>query len=144
MAGLVPAIHVFRVDHNMTDALKARDAKDVEDAVRWALAEAKTLEWGSPTLVYLTLKNAKTGAEMAKSNPTAAPPLDQRLEFTAPEDGDVLLEAQHLLYHGGPNETYHLSIGPVTPTLEVVLSSDHAEAAAGATAALGAALNFLK
>jgi glycolate oxidase FAD binding subunit len=28
----------------MTDTLKARDAKDVEDAVRWALAEAKTLE----------------------------------------------------------------------------------------------------
>ena len=29
---------------NMTDALKARDGKDVEDAVRWALAEGKTLE----------------------------------------------------------------------------------------------------
>ena len=28
----------------MTDALKARDAKDVEDAVRWALAEGKALE----------------------------------------------------------------------------------------------------
>jgi glycolate oxidase FAD binding subunit len=28
----------------MTDALKARDEKDVEDAVRWALAEGKTLE----------------------------------------------------------------------------------------------------
>jgi glycolate oxidase FAD binding subunit len=28
----------------MTDALKARDAKDVEDAVCWALAEGKTLE----------------------------------------------------------------------------------------------------
>ena len=28
----------------MTDTLKARDAKDVEDAVRWALAEGKTLE----------------------------------------------------------------------------------------------------
>ena len=28
----------------MTDALKARDAKDVEDAVRWALSEDKTLE----------------------------------------------------------------------------------------------------
>jgi glycolate oxidase FAD binding subunit len=28
----------------MTDALKPRDAKDVEDAVRWVLAEAKTLE----------------------------------------------------------------------------------------------------
>src|SRR3954469_291796 len=29
---------------SMTDALKARDAKDVEDAVRWALSEGKTLE----------------------------------------------------------------------------------------------------
>ena len=28
----------------MTDVLKPRDAKDVEDAVRWALAEAKALE----------------------------------------------------------------------------------------------------
>lgn len=28
----------------MTDALKARDGKDVEDAIRWALAESKTLE----------------------------------------------------------------------------------------------------
>jgi glycolate oxidase FAD binding subunit len=28
----------------MTDALKPRDAKDVEDAVRWALSEEKTLE----------------------------------------------------------------------------------------------------
>jgi glycolate oxidase FAD binding subunit len=28
----------------MTDALKVRDAKDVEDAVRWALAEGKALE----------------------------------------------------------------------------------------------------
>src|SRR5947199_2623818 len=28
----------------MSDALKVRDAKDVEDAVRWALAEGKTLE----------------------------------------------------------------------------------------------------
>ena len=28
----------------MTDILKPRDAKDVEDAVVWALSEAKTLE----------------------------------------------------------------------------------------------------
>ena len=28
----------------MTDTLKPRDAKDVEEAVRWALAEGKTLE----------------------------------------------------------------------------------------------------
>src|SRR3569623_1146383 len=28
----------------MTDALKPRDAKDVQDAVQWALSEGKTLE----------------------------------------------------------------------------------------------------
>jgi glycolate oxidase FAD binding subunit len=28
----------------MTDVLKPRDAKDVEDAVRWALSEGKALE----------------------------------------------------------------------------------------------------
>ncbi|MCQ3944103.1 MAG: 2-hydroxy-acid oxidase, partial [Alphaproteobacteria bacterium] len=28
----------------MTDALKARDSKDVEDAIAWALAESKTLD----------------------------------------------------------------------------------------------------
>jgi glycolate oxidase FAD binding subunit len=48
----------------MTDALKARDAKDVEDAVRWALAEGKTLEvagrgtkraFGRPSQSDLTL-----------------------------------------------------------------------------------------
>src|SRR5437763_5891370 len=30
----------------MTDTLKARDAKDVEDAVQWALAQSKALEIG--------------------------------------------------------------------------------------------------
>jgi glycolate oxidase FAD binding subunit len=48
----------------MTDALKARDAKDVEDAVRWALAEGKALEvagrgskraFGRPSQSDLTL-----------------------------------------------------------------------------------------
>ncbi len=48
----------------MADALKPRDAKDVEDAVRWALAESKTLEvagrgskraFGRPSQSDLTL-----------------------------------------------------------------------------------------
>jgi glycolate oxidase FAD binding subunit len=34
----------LRLNSSMTDALKARDGKDVEDAVRWALAEGKPLE----------------------------------------------------------------------------------------------------
>ena len=39
----VPA-RVFSVPVAMNDALKARDAKDVEDAVQWALSEGKTLD----------------------------------------------------------------------------------------------------
>jgi hypothetical protein len=98
--------------------------------------EAQTLEWGSPTLAYLTVKNAKSGADLAKSNPMAPSPADQRLEYTAAEDGDVIIEVQHLLYQGGPAEAYHLSVRPVAPSLEVILASEKAEAAAGALSAL--------
>ena len=35
---------IFRGSDAMTDTLKPRDAKDVEAAVQWALAEGKTLE----------------------------------------------------------------------------------------------------
>ena len=52
----------------------------------------------------MILRNAKTGAEIAKSNPQLAPPLDQRLEFTAPEDGDLVLELQQHYLASGPSE----------------------------------------
>ncbi len=83
-------------------------------------AEVQSLEWGSPTLVYLAIKNSKTGAELVKSNPTAPSPGDQRIEFTAADDGDILIEIQHLLYQGGPVESYHLSVRPVTPSIDVI------------------------
>jgi len=98
--------------------------------------EAQTLEWGSSTLVYFVVKNPKSGAELAKSNPALVPPLDQRLEFTAAEDGDHLIEVQHLLYQTGPAEAYHLSVRPTTPSFEVILSIDKTEAAAGSIAPL--------
>src|SRR5262249_6006086 len=53
--------------------------------------EVQTLELGTPTLVYLTVRGDK-GAELAKSNPQAAHPADQRLEFTAPGDGTYFIE----------------------------------------------------
>lgn len=99
------------------------------------LIEAKTLELGSPSLVHLVVRNAK-GAELAKSNPQAAPPADQRIEFTPPEDGDFAVEAQHLNYAGGPNEVYRLSIAPVTPSFEVSLGLDRFDLAPGSFAAL--------
>ncbi len=96
--------------------------------------EAHTLEFGSPTLVYLVVKHPKTGAELAKSTPQAAPPGDQRLEFTPGEDADFLLEAQHLYFAGGPSETYRLTIRPVAPTYDLTLSSDRIDVPAGGAA----------
>jgi hypothetical protein len=89
--------------------------------------EAQTVEWGSPSLVYLSIKNAKTKAEVGKSTPQAPPPGDQRVEFTVPEDGVYLIEVQHLYYVGGKAETYHLTVQPVAPTFSLTLSLDKTE-----------------
>jgi hypothetical protein len=81
--------------------------------------EVQTLELHSPTLVYMVLRNGKTKAEIAKSNPQAIPPADQLIDFTPPEDGDYLVEVQHLNLVGGPSEAYHLTITPSQPTFEL-------------------------
>ena len=93
--------------------------------------EAHTLEYASPTLVYFVLKNAKTGAELGKSTPQAAPPGDQRLEFTPGETGDCLLEVQHLHFAGGPSESYRITVRPATAGFEVVLPADRFNVSAG-------------
>ncbi|HEV3444026.1 MAG TPA: hypothetical protein VG099_05245, partial [Gemmataceae bacterium] len=100
------------------------------------LVEVQTLELGSPTLVYMVLRNAKTKAEIAKSNPQANPPLDQTIDFTAPEDGDYVVEVQHLNYLGGPSEAYHLTITPSRPSFEVTVSLDRFDLAADGFVAL--------
>jgi hypothetical protein len=91
------------------------------------MIEAQTLDLYSPTLVYMVLKNAKTKADLAKTNPQSPPPADQRLEFTPSEDGDYLLEVQHLNYSGGPSEAYHLVITPSTPGFDLTLAADRYE-----------------
>ena len=67
----------------------------------------------------MVLRNAKTKAEIAKTNPQAVPPADQIIEFTPPEDADYLVEVQHLNYVGGPSEAYHLTITPSRPRFEM-------------------------
>jgi hypothetical protein len=99
------------------------------------LLDVTTLEWSSPTLAYLVIKNAK-GAEIAKSNPQTPPPGDQRLEFTPPEDGDYVLEISHLNFAGGPNEVYHLSMQPAD-LFEIALSSNRVDVAPGGVGSLG-------
>lgn len=99
------------------------------------MIEAQTLELNSPSLVYLVLKNAK-GAELAKTNAQAVPPLDQRIEFTASEDGDYSVEVSHLNFAGGPSEVYRLSVRPSSNGFDLTLPADRFELAASSVAAI--------
>ncbi len=90
---------------------------------------AETYEINSPAEVYLILKNAKN-AELGKSvptNPTA------RIEYTATEDGDLFIHAEHLNYVHGPNEVYHLTVKTAGPDFDVNLGIDRFDAAPGGT-----------
>jgi hypothetical protein len=98
--------------------------------------EGHTIEAYSPTLLHIVLKNAKTNAEIAKSNPQAPPPGDQRIDFTAPDDGDFLLEVTHLYFAGGPSETYRITVRPPANGFEVVLPNERFEVAPSGTAAI--------
>ena len=97
--------------------------------------EAHTLEYFSPSLVYMSLKNAK-GAEIAKTNPAVPHPADQRIEFTAADDGDYLLEVQHLSFASGPSESYRITVRPVANGFDLVLPNERFDIAPGNAAAI--------
>lgn len=90
------------------------------------IVEAHTQEQHSPTEVYMVLKDAK-GVQVAVSNPMAAP----RLEFTPAADGDYTLAVEHLLYWGGPAESYRVTITPPQPGFDLSLSTDRFDVAQG-------------
>jgi len=89
---------------------------------------AETYEIGSPAEVYVIVKDGKN-AELAKTNPAAAP----KLEWTATADGDFFLHVEHLNFANGPNEVYHLTITEPTPDFEVIVGLDRFEVAPGST-----------
>jgi hypothetical protein len=93
------------------------------------ILEAQTHELGSPAEVYLVLKDAK-GGQLAATNP-AQPP---RLDFTAPADGDYTLGVEHLLYWGGPAETYRITLRPYEPGFSLSLATDRLDVPPGGTA----------
>jgi hypothetical protein len=93
--------------------------------------QAHTLEQHSPSLVYMTVRDAKGKGELAKTNPQAVPPADQRIDFTPPADGDYLVEVQHLNLVGGPAESYHLTVTPGQPGFALSLGLDRFDVAAG-------------
>src|SRR5439155_13640026 len=86
--------------------------------------EGHTLEYYSPSLLHMVVKNAKTGADITKSNPAVAPPADQKIDFTAPDDGDYLLEVTHLHFAGGPSEAYRSTARPSAGGLDIVLPTE--------------------
>ncbi|HYT91864.1 MAG TPA: PPC domain-containing protein [Gemmataceae bacterium] len=100
------------------------------------LIEAQTLELYSPTLVYMVVRNAQTKAELAKTNPQALPPLDQRIDFTAPADGDYLLEVQHLNFVGGPSEAYRVTVTPSVPGFDLSLAIERYDTTPGGVLSL--------
>jgi len=86
-------------------------------------ALAQTLELSSPTAVDMVLTSAK-GAKVGETNPQLPPPADQRIDFTAPEDGDYVLAVRHLNGWGGPSESYRLTVAPAGPDFSLALGLD--------------------
>lgn len=87
---------------------------------------AQSEELGSPTEVYLALKDVK-GAQLAVTNPMTAP----RLDFTPPADGDYYVYVEHLLYASGPAESYRVTVTPYQPGFGLALFLDRYQAAPG-------------
>ncbi len=83
------------------------------------IIEAQTHELGSPTEVYMTLRDAK-GTQLQVSNPMTA----ARLDFTPPADGDYTLQVEHLHLWGGPDEVYRVSVTPFEPGFDLTVALD--------------------
>lgn len=92
--------------------------------------EAQSHQWFSPTDVRMALSDAH-GSVLAQSNPQLPSPLDQRIDFTAPADGDYFVAAEHLLGSWGPSECYRLVIEPYEPGFDVTLDMDRYDVPAG-------------
>ena len=92
---------------------------------RYAI-DAQTHELGSPTELYMTLRDAKNNQIQATD-----PMKDPHLDFTAPEDGDYFLNVEHLHYWGGPDEVYRVTVAPYQPGFDLSLGLERYDAAAG-------------
>jgi hypothetical protein len=97
----------------------------LKKGVRYII-DTQTFELGSPTEVYMTLRDAK-GAQLQVSDPTKA----ARLDFTPPADGDYTLQVEHLHLWGGPDEVYRVSVSPFEAGFDLVVALDRFNVAQG-------------
>jgi Bacterial pre-peptidase C-terminal domain len=93
--------------------------------------DVQSLEWNSPTEVYMVVKDAK-GVQLAAGNPQVG----QTIDFTAPADGDFTVVIEHLLTWNGPAETYRLVVVPHEPGFDLALTSDRIDIPIGGLAAI--------
>ncbi len=91
----------------------------LKKGVRYILS-AQTHELGSPTEVYMTLRDGK-GGQLQVSNPMQAA---AQLDFTPPADGDYTLQVEHLHLWGGPDEVYRVSVTPFEPGFDLTVALD--------------------
>jgi hypothetical protein len=94
------------------------------------IIQGHTLEYYSPTLLDMTVSDAK-GNQVAANNPQAAHPDDQRIDFIPPADGDYYLMVKHLTDWGGPSEVYRVEIRPFQPGFSLTAGLDRFDAAPG-------------
>ncbi len=90
----------------------------LKKGVRYSI-EAQTHELGSPTDVYMILRDGK-GGQVQVSDPMRA----SRLDFTPPADGDYTLHVEHLHLWGGPDEVYRISVTPFEPSFDLTVVLD--------------------
>ncbi len=94
--------------------------------------EATSHAVGSAATVQLTLL-AADGRTIASSNPTDDP---VRLIHAAADDGELFLQAEHVLSRGGPAESFRLTIKPVQPGFQLRLQQDRIAMAEGTGASV--------
>jgi hypothetical protein len=83
------------------------------------IVTVQTTEFLSPAELFLALRDSK-GAVITKSDPNKS----ARLEFSAAEDGEHAIQAEHINYAFGPNEIYRLTITQPTPGFDLTLGAD--------------------
>jgi hypothetical protein len=97
---------------------------------RWII-QSQSHEFNSPTEIYMLLKDAK-GNQLAVTNPA----MDPRLDFTAPADGDYYIVVEDLIFAGGPDETYRITLEPYEPGFDVALGIDRYDVHPGSVVAI--------
>ncbi|HEY7329256.1 MAG TPA: PPC domain-containing protein [Gemmataceae bacterium] len=90
--------------------------------VRYTI-QTQTHELGSPTEVYMTLREAG-GSGGQKVLQVSDPMKEARLDFTPPPECDYMLQVEHLHLWGGPDEIYRVSITPSEPSFDLSVALD--------------------